>query len=122
MKHQGLLVLLVCCVLTFSVIAQQAEDAITTEEEPLVEASAETADEEVPADSGEAETTPTTDDSTVSKAPRQYPIAAGVWYPGEPVPTKARRYYRVRCWPGCHSYGEWTGPANPDHASPDSDE
>jgi hypothetical protein len=31
-----------------------------------------------------------------------YPIAPGVWYPGDPVPEKAMRYYRVRCWPGCH--------------------
>ncbi len=58
----------------------------------------------------------------MSKAPRKYPVAAGVWYPGEPVPTEASRYYRVRCWPGCHSYGEWTGPAKPKQASPDSEE
>jgi hypothetical protein len=31
-----------------------------------------------------------------------YPIAPGVWYPGDPLPEKAMRYYRVRCWPGCH--------------------
>jgi hypothetical protein len=39
---------------------------------------------------------------------RVYPIAPGVWYPGEPLPEKPMRYYRVRCWPGCHrgsSYG-----------------
>ena len=33
---------------------------------------------------------------------RVYPIAPGVWYPGEPLPEKPMRYYRVRCWPGCH--------------------
>jgi hypothetical protein len=32
------------------------------------------------------------------------PIAAGVWYPGDgKVPEKPVRYYRARCWPGCHS-------------------
>ena len=39
-----------------------------------------------------------------------YPIAPGVWYPGEPMPEKPMRYYRVRCWPGCHrgsSYGKY---------------
>ncbi len=35
---------------------------------------------------------------------RVYPIAAGVWYPTDgPIPDKPVRYYRVRCWPGCHS-------------------
>ncbi|MBW2061893.1 MAG: hypothetical protein JRI95_10075 [Deltaproteobacteria bacterium] len=33
-----------------------------------------------------------------------YPIAPGVWYPQDgPLPEKPMRYYRVRCWPGCHS-------------------
>jgi hypothetical protein len=33
----------------------------------------------------------------------QYPIAAGVWYPGDgPLPEHPFRYYKVRCWPGCH--------------------
>lgn len=41
----------------------------------------------------------------------EIPIAAGVWYPtdGE-VPDHPMRYYRVRCWPGCHtgsSYGKY---------------
>ena len=39
------------------------------------------------------------------------PIAAGIWYPGDgPVPDHPMRYYRVRCWPGCHtgsSYGKY---------------
>jgi hypothetical protein len=39
------------------------------------------------------------------------PIAAGVWYPSDgPVPDKPMRYYRVRCWPGCHTgsnYGKY---------------
>ena len=35
---------------------------------------------------------------------REYPIAAGIWYPSDgPIPDKPVRYYRVRCWPGCHS-------------------
>ena len=41
---------------------------------------------------------------------RVYPIAPGVWYPGQPMPEKPIRYYRVRCWPGCHSgsdYGKY---------------
>ncbi len=34
----------------------------------------------------------------------EHPIAAGVWYPTDgPPPEKPVRYYRVRCWPGCHS-------------------
>ena len=33
-----------------------------------------------------------------------YPIAPGIWYPGDgAIPDKPMRYYRVRCWPGCHS-------------------
>jgi len=33
----------------------------------------------------------------------EIPLAAGVYYPhkGE-VPQENMRYYRVRCWPGCH--------------------
>jgi hypothetical protein len=44
------------------------------------------------------------------KTERVYPIAPGVWYPGQPMPEKPIRYYRVRCWPGCHSgsdYGKY---------------
>jgi hypothetical protein len=41
----------------------------------------------------------------------EIPIAAGVWYPTDgPVPDNPMRYYRVRCWPGCHtgsSYGKY---------------
>ena len=39
------------------------------------------------------------------------PIAAGIWYPTDgPIPEKPMRYYRVRCWPGCHTgstYGKY---------------
>lgn len=33
----------------------------------------------------------------------EIPLAAGVYYPhkGE-TPQAKMRYYRVRCWPGCH--------------------
>jgi hypothetical protein len=38
------------------------------------------------------------------KEVRVYPIAPGIWYPQDgPIPDKLVRYYRVRCWPGCHS-------------------
>jgi hypothetical protein len=34
----------------------------------------------------------------------EIPIAAGVWYPTDgAVPEKPMRYYRIRCWPGCHT-------------------
>ena len=34
----------------------------------------------------------------------EIPIAAGVWYPTDgPVPEHPVRYYRIRCWPGCHT-------------------
>ncbi|MEW5725429.1 MAG: hypothetical protein AB1896_20115 [Thermodesulfobacteriota bacterium] len=49
---------------------------------------------------------------------REVPIAAGVWYPQMgAVPEKPMRYYRVRCWPGCHtgsSYGMHHGPLEGD--------
>jgi hypothetical protein len=42
--------------------------------------------------------------SSSEKTSWEIPIAAGVWYPGDgPVPDKPMRYYRVRCWPGCHT-------------------
>jgi len=34
----------------------------------------------------------------------EVPIAAGIYYPSNgPVPDNPVRYYRVRCWPGCHT-------------------
>jgi len=34
----------------------------------------------------------------------EIPLAAGVWYPDDgPLKAAPMRYYRVRCWPGCHS-------------------
>lgn len=42
--------------------------------------------------------------TTNTKTSRIYPIAPGVWYPGDgALPEKPVRYYRARCWPGCHS-------------------
>jgi hypothetical protein len=33
----------------------------------------------------------------------EVPIAAGIYYPSDGrVPDNPVRYYRVRCWPGCH--------------------
>ncbi len=41
---------------------------------------------------------------TTEELARRYPIAPGVWYPTDgPIPEHPIRYYRVRCWPGCHS-------------------
>lgn len=51
-----------------------------------------------------ASKSPLASSSTASKeTERVYPIAPGVWYPGQPMPEKPMRYYRVRCWPGCHT-------------------
>jgi hypothetical protein len=37
------------------------------------------------------------------QAPCQYPIAPGIWVPGDgPLPAHPFKYYRIRCWPGCH--------------------
>jgi len=53
---------------------------------------------------------PTVTPTGSPELPRMYPIAAGVWYPGQPLPEKPFRYYRVRCWPGCHHYGKYANP------------
>jgi hypothetical protein len=55
-----------------------------------------------PADSGKITQTST---PTTEELARRYPVAPGVWYPTDgPIPAKVpMRYYRVRCWPGCHS-------------------
>jgi len=34
----------------------------------------------------------------------EVPIAPGIYYPSDgAVPDHPMRYYRVRCWPGCHT-------------------
>ena len=47
----------------------------------------------------------------IAKSETEYPIAPGIWYPQDgPIPDKPMRYYRVRCWPGCHTgsvYGKY---------------
>ena len=49
--------------------------------------------------------------SSNEKPSWEIPIAAGIWYPSDgPVPDHPMRYYRVRCWPGCHtgsSFGKY---------------
>ena len=53
--------------------------------------------------SGQAASTNAASDKPAG-AECNYPVAPGVWYPGDgPLPEKPMRYYRVRCWPGCHS-------------------
>ena len=58
--------------------------------------------------------------SSSEKTSWEIPIAAGVWYPTDgPVPDNPMRYYRVRCWPGCHtgsSYGKYPEKALNDNA------
>ena len=40
----------------------------------------------------------------LEKPSADYPIAAGIHYPwNEEQEEISVRYYRVRCWPGCHS-------------------
>jgi len=63
--------------------------------------------------------------TTTSEATQLYPIAPGVWYPGcGELPEKPVRYYRVRCWPGCHhgsSHGKYPDiPLNMDPIFPTS--
>ena len=46
---------------------------------------------------------PASGDATAAVVQWQYPIAPGVWYPGDgPLPEHPFKYYRLRCWPGCH--------------------
>lgn len=41
---------------------------------------------------------------TLEKPSNDYPIAAGIYYPwNEEQAEIPVRYYRARCWPGCHS-------------------
>jgi hypothetical protein len=63
--------------------------------------------------------------TATSEATQLYPIAPGVWYPGcGELPEKPVRYYRVRCWPGCHhgsSHGKYPDiPLNMDPIFPTS--
>jgi hypothetical protein len=41
--------------------------------------------------------------AAMQESPWQYPIAPGIWVPGDgPLPEHPFKYYRIRCWPGCH--------------------
>ena len=41
---------------------------------------------------------------TLEKPSTDYPIAPGIYYPWDEEQEEISvRYYRVRCWPGCHS-------------------
>ena len=50
-----------------------------------------------------AQATPGTAEAPEDIVDWEIPLAAGVYYPhkGE-TPQAEMRYYRVRCWPGCH--------------------
>jgi hypothetical protein len=55
----------------------------------------------VPAERGTEESAATADGWV--RPDWEYPIASGVWYPGDgPLPEHPFKYYRARCWPGCH--------------------
>ena len=48
------------------------------------------------------------DDTLARVQAKLCPVTAGVWYPGDgKVPEKPVRYYRARCWPGCHSGSDY---------------
>ena len=50
-----------------------------------------------------AKVSPPTTKAHEEKVDWEIPLTAGVYYPhkGE-TPQEKMRYYRVRCWPGCH--------------------
>ncbi len=62
---------------------------------------------------GTGDKSPSRDDleSSASSVDWEVPIASGVYYPSDgDVPEHPVRYYRIRCWPGCHSgssYGRY---------------
>lgn len=92
MKNIVVCVSVIVLVIAVGAIAQTQEktDSVTPEPETVQTAA-----------------TPSPVAPEASKTPRVYPIAAGVWYPGEPLPEKPFRYYRIRCWPGCHHNSEY---------------
>ena len=104
MKHFWIFLMILSLIATAGAVAQTQKESDTTqeqlEEKPVVAEPAQPSDPEV------------------SKVPRKYPIAAGVWYPGEPLPKEAFRYYRIRCWPGCHhnsQYGMYPDKSEEEH-------
>ena len=107
MKQVGIFLVILISVVTMSVMAQ------TTDSDKLPEGR-----EASPSQDGETPSEqPVETSGQTPNVERRYPVAAGVWYPGEPVPTVPSRYYRIRCWPGCHSSGEYADPKNIENAS-----
>jgi len=50
-----------------------------------------------------AQTLPDTAKAHEEKVDWEIPLAAGVYYPHKTETAQNKmRYYRVRCWPGCH--------------------
>ncbi|MBD3305314.1 hypothetical protein GF339_03050 [candidate division KSB3 bacterium] len=104
MRHLVICAVVITLLAAVGVVAQTQEQPIASEEKSAA--------------------TPVATDPEVITAPRKYPIAAGVWYPGQPLPEKPFRYYRIRCWPGCHhnsEYGKYPDrpTTSPVHASED---
>lgn len=110
MQRIYIFLLIISLVFTLGVVAQKPDNSNSSKEKS-----------EISSAIHKAESSPHPESSEVT---RVYPIAAGVWYPGQPLPDKAFRYYRIRCWPGCHQnsrYGKY--PDEPPSASaPDSTE
>ncbi len=88
MKHFLIFLVVMSLMIIVGTVAQMSAESDTSEDK-----------EEVKPVVVEPTVTPS---PNTSKAPRVYPIAPGVWYPGQPLPEKPFRYYRIRCWPGCH--------------------
>ncbi len=87
MKHVLILFCVMCLVIAVGTVAQTQDESKQVVAKPTPDPTPE-----------------------ASKTPRVYPIAAGIWYPGQPLPEKPFRYYRIRCWPGCHTYGRYANP------------
>jgi len=92
MKHFLILLAVMFLIVAVGVVAQTSDKSSSSKDDDNTQATS---------------AQPTATPETATKVPRKYPIAAGVWYPGDPLPKKPSRYYRIRCWPGCHTYGEW---------------
>ena len=83
MKHFLIFIILMCLVMTAGIVAKAGDESSTSKSNNLASMTTQNI----------------------------YPIAPGIWYPGNgPLPEKPIRYYRVRCWPGCHhgsAYGKY---------------
>ncbi len=105
MKHILMLFAVMFIIIAIGTVAQQTsnESRGSKDDKEVTNDTPSKVDDQAQATSLQSTVTP----EITPKVPRQYPIAAGVWYPGDPLPKEPSRYYRIRCWPGCHSYGEW---------------